>query len=232
MTAGTAMVPPAEGDRVSSGEAHRLAEDLQIPDDLEIDEVQQIVNKFVVDRTWRVRIDREQRKASKADNEFSLNTMVRNFIEKRRTSGISAGGLANLQRHLNFLLEEFGTDFDSRTIAGKSIDRLHQQVMLAIESDRYSRASARDLQASIRSFVHWLWEIEVLPELPRNLSGKSHRIVVEPNVVRVFSIEDVRKIYVAATDYVRLFILCRATIIFTSQRTDNCRRTGRSLHQF
>ena len=207
MTSGAATVPPAEGDRVTTGEALGLANALQVPDDLELARVQDIVDQFVVGRTWRTRIEREQRKSAKGDTEFSLGTVVAKFIEKRRISGVTAGAVANLQRHLNFLIDEMGVDLDARTISGKTIDRLHQLVMSAIENQRFSRASARDLQASIRSFVQWLWEIEVLPELPRNLSVKSHRIVVEPNVVRVFSIKELQKIYTSANDYVRLFML-------------------------
>lgn len=207
MSVGSAIVPPAAGDSVTSGEIGRLVEDLNIPEDMDLADVQQIVNKFVVDRTWRVRIEREQRKAAKTESDFSLISMAAKFVEKRANSGISGGGYANLQRHLKYACEQFGDDFDVRRISGQSLERLHEALLKDIKKDRFTSSTAVGHQTSFQSFVRWLWEIEVLAELPRNLTVKSQRFIVENKGVRVFSIGDVRTIYAAGNDRVRLFML-------------------------
>ena len=207
MFAGATTAPPAEGDVVTPGEAHNLAMLLDVPDHLEDQEIQAIVNRFVVGRTWRTRIAQQQAKSIELPSEFTLEVLINKFVENRRQAGGTAGGIANLQRHLNFVRDQLGNNFDARTISGKTFDDLHQSLLSEVASGRFSRATAAGLQTSLRSFIRWLWGIEVISELPRNLTAKSLRITAESKDIHVFSIKDIRKIYSSAKETLRLYIL-------------------------
>ena len=103
------------------------------------------------------------------------------------------------------------------------MDSFYDELLSEIEKKRFSKTSARDVQASVRSFINWLWEIEILKERPRNLSSKSHRILVEARKIESFTVNQIRDIIVKSNDQLQLYVLLALNCGMTQIDISDCR---------
>jgi hypothetical protein len=93
--------PPLDVDRVPSGMAYRVAEELNAPEEMlaNLPGIQRVLDDLVGERIWNSRIKLEIDKTGSIPDEFSAKVWIDEFVNKRRPN-VSAGGSANLNRHL------------------------------------------------------------------------------------------------------------------------------------
>jgi integrase len=98
---------------------------------------------------------------------------------------------------------------------------LHNTLLFAVSNGAIGADHAQGILTSVRAFIGWLYESEVLEQLPRNLLSKSLRIAVPAKQLRSFGVEEVRKVYATADEKMRLYMLlalnCGMTQIDISQ---------------
>lgn len=208
MTAGMLMFPGADVDKITSGEAYQVAELLNVPEEMfeHPENLQKILNTLVEKKIWQSRLQLESNKTETAPDEYSAKFWISKFVKKRR-SNVTAGGSANLNRHLNYFGDMIGQQSDVRKISAQTFDDLHNTLLSAVNEGTFGPYYAHGVLTSVRAFMSWLYEMEILEELPRNLLSKSLRIVVPAKQIKSFSVEQVGNVYKAASEPMRLYIL-------------------------
>ena len=68
----------------------------------------------------------------------------------------------------------------------------------------------------LRQFINWAWENEYI-ELPRNIRSKDLEVSVTPKKVKAMSVADYRRLYDAANDRTKLFLLLMANCGMTQK---------------
>lgn len=186
--------------------ADSVLEELDIPEE-DQEYVARVVQAYAGDAIWKERLAKTQSAPEDVAQQKSLKTRIGSYLAKRRPSGITATHYENIRRRLEYLQRVLGPGIDASTITGRHLDDLHQALLKDCESKRFSRNYAADVMKTIKTFVRWLHEVEILPHLPRNLTSKSLRIDRETPIIEAYSIEQVQQYFVDATPQLQLYML-------------------------
>jgi len=186
--------------------ADSVLEELDVPEE-DRDYVARVVQAYAGDAIWKDRLAKIQSNPDSANQQKTLKARIASYLAKKRPSGITATSYENIRRRLEYLQRTLGANLDASTITGKHLDDLHQALLKDCESKRFSRNYAADVIKTVKTFIRWLDEVEILPQLPRNLTSKSLRINREPPVIEAYSIEQVQNYFVEASPQLQLYVL-------------------------
>lgn len=193
--------------KVARSAAVDIVDELGVPEERE-DELEQVVETFISNVIWKDRlVTASVQPTQEAAPELSLKVLTTKYVAKRKLSSITPTAADNIRRRLEYLQRKLGPGFDASTIGGKHVDDLHQALLHDCAERRFGQTYAADIFKTVKMFIRWLHETDVLAQLPKNLTSRSLRITREPPVVRTYTVERIRELFAAAPEDVRLYIL-------------------------
>ena len=77
----------------------------------------------------------------------------------------------------------------------------------AVEAGKWNTTHVSRIFALSKRFVRFLWELRLLPALPRNLDSKNLAFTIHPRQVQIFEDEDIARLYAVLRNQSRLHFL-------------------------
>ena len=194
--------------QVSDAEAEAFCEHIGVDvQDLQAHRLRGVLAHVVKTAVWRDRLKTQRRKQDGVPHELTVASQVEAYVTVRGRSGITAGAVENIRRHLNRFSDFVEPTTEVEALTAKSLDDFHGHLVGLVDQRELTAVSARNLLQTVRGWLRWAWERQLLPELPRNLNTPAHRIRPELKAVKPVSLEDLKRLYAAATEPLRLYML-------------------------
>lgn len=159
---------------------------------------------------WRDRLAVMQRETP---TEKTLQAFVERFIDDKNASA-AAGELSTarvyaLQLHLNGFADWLGQGSSVEEINGQVLNEYRAHLLKKVESKEWSRTTANDRLVTLKSFVRWLWQIEAIPSLPRNMDGRTKALTIgtSSSEIKVFTKKEISKLLDEASGRTKLYLL-------------------------
>lgn len=207
------------------GEMERLEGDLQfareLPADLDAARVLQF-GRLSVDRTTgKVNHERSaethdavwnerKRIVGTVSRERSVGVLAERWLDRRRekhaAGALSVSGTAQSKYRIDRFVAFVGADTGVEGITADRWERWHTHLLGAVNKGEWSGEWSKNLFATSKQFVRWLWQTEVLDNLPRNFDALKLRGSPARDIA-VFDVADVRAMLAAATPRFRLYLL-------------------------
>ena len=125
--------------------------------------------------------------------------------EKAEAGAISAGRYGNIMRGTETFRDFVGGGKDFTAIDEATLRKYYTHQRELISAGNVKATSARDTVSVANQYIRWLWKEGSIEHLPRNLGDSE--IVVPANEVKVYTVEEIKKLWVNADERMRLFIL-------------------------
>lgn len=163
----------------------------------------------------RLRLDRE---AAPVPEDQAVKGQVAAWLERQRvrvnTGQLSPGKYDNNRRAVEFFRDFVSGELNVSQINGVVVDRFFSHCFSKVESrssggEGWSAEYAKSVFGTVRTFIRSLWGKGLL-ELPRNLDSTEFRFGVTPKRIIPISVDEFRRLYVAATGQLRLHLLLMA----------------------
>jgi integrase len=178
--------------------------------------------EIVATGIWEDRIESQRGKAHAPEHSVGAN--VEAFLATKegqvRAGELTAGRYAPLKLHLHDFRDWLGPATDVSVITGKVLSDYHAELMETISRDepesnsaftrkkRLSADYARDRISAVKTFVRWLYETDVMPELPKILANKRALTISKKVATPVtFTLDEIKTLLEAATDRMKLYLL-------------------------
>lgn len=210
----------ANGELKSLGSPEIPAE--MIRHDLrELDGSQHRIQKEI----WDDRLASQKRRSVVGSHlvEAHVTTFIDQKLQEASRGDLSMGRYNVIRVHLEHFRKWIGRDADVTEIDGCALRNYHAQLLDMVkhrsskkgartEEDvdfPFSTTTAKEYLTTVKSFVRWLWEIEVITALPRILanSTKSLKISAEYSAPVILDDTEVQLLLRNATGRTRLFVL-------------------------
>lgn len=174
---------------------------------------------------WDDRLASQQRRTAIRSN--VVDEHIKDFIEQKEqeaTRGdLSLGRFYAIRLHLEHFEKWIGKDSEVTEIDGQKLRGYHTRLLDMVKQRAKSRkastieerarsfstTTAREYLTTVKSFVRWLWEMEVIAALPRVLGSKSKslKITAENATPVIFNNDEVLRLLQNATGRTKLFML-------------------------
>lgn len=157
---------------------------------------------------WKDRLDVQRQKGRQTAD--TVESHVDAFLANKRVQvnagEVSAGRYDPLRVHLHHFRDWLGGAVAVASITGKVISDYYAELLRGITEKRWSADYAKDRLNAVKSFVRWLWTLDLI-ELPKVLNSADLRISKKITTPEVFTIEEVKAFLAAATDRTKLYLL-------------------------
>ncbi len=158
---------------------------------------------------WKDRLAQQKRKSQQLGDQ--LGTLVDQFLTNKRRlvdlKKLSAGRCDVLRVQLEHFRDWAGQHSSARSINARLVNEYHAKLLGEVVDNRRSEAYAKDIWAAFKQFVRWLWQNEILEQLPRNLDSTELRIARHVVTPEVFTLEEITMLLCKATDRTKLYML-------------------------
>jgi integrase len=122
-------------------------------------------------------------------------------------NAISAGYYDLLRRSLNHFADTIGRRVGVASITGLTLSTYHSAVLGKVSKDGWSPDYASGYIRSMKTFVTWAWETELIENKPRNLEGGRLTIETKAKKIKVFTNDEIKVLLGAATERNKLYIM-------------------------
>ena len=160
---------------------------------------------------WRDRLAVMQRSATSTDDTVKghVDRLVAVKMADVAAGELSAGRAVKLRLYLTEFADWVGRDTAITEITGQTLSDYRLELLKRVESQTWSRPTAKDRLDSVKSFVRWLWQIEAIASLPRILDGKSQSLQIgaAPPRIVIFTQQEINRSLAKACDRTKLYIL-------------------------
>ena len=165
---------------------------------------------------WKDRL--KQTGAEQDDTSARLGEQVDRFLEHEKlrvhSENLSAGRFGSKRNNLHRFLDWAGRTTPVDAINGAVIQDFHAHLLKQIHANTLSSDTARDRLNDTIAFVRWMWQLEILKDLPRILIQKSKTLSISKKLSMpdVFTIEEVQQLLAKAEKRTKLFLLLMLNI--------------------
>jgi site-specific recombinase XerD len=141
-------------------------------------------------------------------HEADLQSHIDRFLAAKRAT-VSAGRADMLRLLLNRFSQWCGSGTNVTELAGKTLAEYHQDLMEQARAKSLASATAKECLSSVKTFIRWLWQRDVIPSLPRIMDGRTQQlnIPVDNNEIVVFTIAEIKSLLAKASQRTKLYIL-------------------------
>ena len=155
---------------------------------------------------WSDRLNVLQR--ADQPHEADLKSHIDHFLVAKRAT-VSAGRADMLRLHLNRFSQWCGSGTDVTELAGKTLAEYHQDLIEQARAKSLASATAKECLSSVKTFIRWLWQRDVIPSLPRIMDGRTQqlKIPVDNNEIVVFTVAEIKSLLSKASRRTKLYIL-------------------------
>ncbi len=141
-------------------------------------------------------------------HEADLQSHIDSFLAAKRAT-VSAGRADMLRLLLNRFSQWCGSGTNVTELAGKTLAEYHQDLMEQARAKSLASATAKECLSSVKTFIRWLWQRDVIPSLPRIMDGRTQQlnIQVDNNEIVVFTVAEIKTLLSKASRRTKLYIL-------------------------
>jgi integrase len=174
---------------------------------------------------WDDRLASQQTRTAVRSN--LVDEHIKSFVEQKKQEAergdLSLGRFNVIRQHLDQFGKWIGVDATISEIDGPMLRRYQTHLLDRVKQHsqrkpsprgqtkpvRFSATTAKEHLATVKTFVRWLWEMEVIAVLPRVLGNKSNtlKITAESTAPVIFDNAEVELLLKNATGRTKLFIL-------------------------
>jgi integrase len=177
----------------------------------------------IKEEVWRDRIESQCSQASEPEQSIAAN--VKAFLAVKegqvRAGELTAGRYTPIKLHLHDFQDWLGPTSDVSVISGKVLSAYHADLVQKIVHDetpgetafqgkrrKLSADYARDRISAVKTFVRWLYETDVIQDLPKILTNKrALTISKRVSTPETFTIDEVKTLLADATPRTKLYLL-------------------------
>lgn len=138
---------------------------------------------------------------------------VSRFLEGKRAQvdarELSVGRFDALKTHLDDFSEFAVGHKPVSGIDGELLSQYRIELLRRVGKSEMTHIYAKNRLDAAKQFVRWLWKMEVIEQLPRLLDSKELQITSPDAEIKLLTIEQIQRIYAAASDRTKLY-LCLA----------------------
>ncbi len=147
-------------------------------------------------------------KRSAEPHEADLQSNIDRFLADKRAT-VSAGRADMLRLHLNRFSQWCGSGTDVTELVGKTLAEYHQDLMEQARAKSLASATAKECLSSVKTFIRWLWQRDVILTLPRIMDGRTQQlnIPVDNKEIVVFTVAEIKTLLSKASQRTKLYIL-------------------------
>lgn len=207
-------------------EAARLL-GITIPDDTDPTALDMLLGSS---RIWADRMAREQTVPTERTIGALVNRWVAIKADEARKGVRSAGGADNIRNVMTHFTTFVGPASSVEVIDADLWHRwyVHCQAMLAKRDDDPQAGWSADYASMVfitaRSFVKWLWEREVIANLPRNIDSSKHKFERPDDDIPTFTDDEINRLLTASTGQMRLHLLLMLNTGMTQKDISDLRK--------
>ncbi|QDU87914.1 Phage integrase family protein [Pirellulimonas nuda] len=165
----------------------------------------------VEEAVWKDRLDRE---GPKVETDQTLESYVDRFVADKQgdaaAGALTPGRVHTVSKHLETFREHTGGSKPASGLTGADLSSFRTMLLEKVASKEMSEATANNKLTTAKSFVKWLWQNDVLAELPRLLDGKSKGLAIKvnpPSRIVTFHLDEIKKLFDAAPERLKLYML-------------------------
>lgn len=131
-----------------------------------------------------------------------------------QSGNLSTGRYTSKRNNLNRFKDYVGETTPVGSINGVFVQDYHTYLLKQIGSETLAPDTARDRMNDTIAFIRWMWQLEILPELPRLLIHKSQSLAISKRITTpsVFTVDEIKTLLAKAEDRTKLFILLMLNI--------------------
>ncbi|MCG6156366.1 tyrosine-type recombinase/integrase [Rubinisphaera margarita] len=176
-----------------------------------------VVNSWYTDplqvskEVWSDRLKQQHRRTALGDDslECQSNAYSRQKQQQADSGQLSVGRAYSVRLHLTYFQDWAGKDTSVSEIDGSLLLKYQSHLLDNVSQKGWTRTTANHYLKTLKAFMRWLWQTEIISTLPRVLDGKAGplRINVNPPAVVVFTLEEISTLLNTATDRTKLYIL-------------------------
>jgi integrase len=127
-------------------------------------------------------------------------------VKKRQAdSGQIAYGWSSVMRYHLEYFRRYAGEMAVENANANLLSGYHGHLLDTIRAGTITTTYAKGLLATLKTFVRWLWESEVIEQLPRNLG--TLRITADIPTIKTLTTGEIKTLLTEATERTRLFIL-------------------------
>lgn len=160
---------------------------------------------------WRDRLNVMRRQS--IDHEQMIKFQVDRFLEqkgiKASAGQLSLGRRRTVEIHLNAFVEWIGNGTGVGEITSQKLLDYRDELLGRVTSGEWSSSTASERLVSLKSFLRWLYQTEVILTLPRVMDAGSHALEIGKarSVIEIFTKPEIAKLLSSASPRTRLYIL-------------------------
>ena len=147
-----------------------------------------------------------------------LWNVIDRFVQQKTQDAVagqlSASRPDKLRSHLRHFAKWFGSDTSITDIDGAAIAEYRKELLRLVETGKWRHSTIKDRLGSIRSFIRWLWQMDLIPAMPKIMDGASAALRIDtpdPEIV-TYTLEEIATLIEAAKGPTKLFVLLMLNI--------------------
>lgn len=140
---------------------------------------------------------------------FHMQNYLNREILRVQAKELSASRFASKRNNLLRFQDWAGENLLIESITGDLVQRFHSDLLAKIQNKKLSPNTAHDRIGDTVSFIRWLWQSEILQDLPRILLHKNNSLSISKplSTPQVFTIAEVKKCLSKANARTKLYLL-------------------------
>ncbi len=119
---------------------------------------------------------------------------------------LSVGRFNALETHLGDFSDFAVGHKPVSAIDGELLSHYRIELLRRVGNSEMTHVYAKNRLDAAKQFIRWLWKLEIIEHLPRILDSKELRITSEVAEVKLLTVEQIQKLYGAASDRTKLYI--------------------------
>ncbi len=151
-----------------------------------------------------------------------IDGFIKSVLLKAKLGNLSLNRVDNLRRYLGYLSDwvmpdgELAGNLYPTDISSVFIRDFYHYLCELVSEKRLATSTAKSIFSAFRFFVKRLWQDEII-DLPRNLNDRGFSFYDQPTPIKIFTVEEIHRVWDVATTKARLYILLGLNCGFTAR---------------
>jgi len=167
-------------------------------------------------RIWEDRLTQTSKELENATHRIgpTLERYLDLELLRVHSGNLSSGRFASKRNNLLRFQDYAGETTPVESVNGVLVQDFHTHLLKQIGAEKLSPDTARDRLNDTIAFIRWMWQLEILPELPRILVHKSQGLTISKKLTTpsVFTTDEIKTLLTQSEDRTKLFILLMLNI--------------------
>lgn len=179
---------------------------------------------------WKDRLDAQARRLEEIGSDETFAANAERFLSGKRTE-VAAGQLSairadSLRTYLDVVMEFTGRTTSVTRVDQETLSSFRTHLLERIAAKQMSDYYARDIFAAFKLFIRWLaTNTDKLEHLPKNIDDKRLTISIGQRKAKTLDREQIHKLWEAANDRTRLYLLLGLNCAMTQQDISDLRQS-------